>query len=162
MRRIAMSGKKGKGKYVLIDDDIFSTASKYRWYLSRDGYAVSNSTNHDVTRKTIWIQTLVLKIKKGMRRDHINGNKLDNRRKNLRYCTPAQNIVNSKIQKSNNSGYKGVCWYKPKNEKIGYWYVQLSLNNKRIYLGRYKNKLEAIKIFRKEAKKHYGEYYKFK
>lgn len=42
--------------------------------------------------------------------DHINGDRADNRLRNLRVVTISQQRANSKISKNNKSGFQGVCW----------------------------------------------------
>jgi hypothetical protein len=87
--------------------------------------------------------------------DHINGDKADNRIKNLRLVTNQQNLFNkSSLSKRNFSGFTGVFWSK----KARKWQVSIVYNGKNIYLGLYSNKEDAIKA-RKEAEiKYYGEF----
>ena len=63
--------------------------------------------------------------------DHINGNILDNRIKNLRAVSRCQNMKNAKMNSKNTSGYNGVFWNK-KNKK---WIAQIEVDKKRKYLG---------------------------
>lgn len=56
--------------------------------------------------------------------DHINGVVNDNRIENLRECTASQNQHNSKIPKSNTTGFKNVYF----NKRLNNWYVQVKLN----------------------------------
>jgi hypothetical protein len=87
--------------------------------------------------------------------DHINGDKTDNRIKNLRLVTNQQNLFNkSSLSKRNFSGFTGVFW----NKKARKWQVSIVYNGKNIYLGLYSNKEDAIQV-RKEAEiKYYGEF----
>ena len=86
--------------------------------------------------------------------DHINHNGLDNRKCNLRICTNQENICNCEIPKNNKSGCKGVYWAKDKHK----WTVQVTVNNKTIYIGRYDNLEEAIMARKEASKKYYGEF----
>lgn len=81
--------------------------------------------------------------------DHINGNPLDNRIKNLRNVTRAINNRNTKLNKKNKSGYPGVCF----NKNNGKWSVYASSNGKQIKLGHFEEKLEAIAASKKLRKK---------
>ena len=54
------------------------------------------------------IHRLVMNTPKGMHIDHINGNGLDNRKENLRLCTPSQNAMNKRLRYDSSSGFKGV------------------------------------------------------
>lgn len=83
--------------------------------------------------------------------DHINHNRSDNRIENLRACTRSQNCRNQNISKRNKTGFNGVSYRK----SIGSYIVQITLNNKNVYLGSYKNIEEAIEV-RKAANIKYG------
>lgn len=83
--------------------------------------------------------------------DHINGNRTDNRIKNLRVVTHQQNIHNQqKINKKNKSGYTGVCW----NKKSAKWQSCISVNRKTIYLGVFEDPKVAHQVYLK-AKRIY-------
>lgn len=86
--------------------------------------------------------------------DHINGIQNDNRICNLRLATQSQNSMNSKISSSNKSGCKGVFWNKRKQR----WYVTPKLNGKKLYLGSFINKSDAINAYCEFAREHHGEY----
>ena len=86
--------------------------------------------------------------------DHINHNELDNRKSNLRICTNQENIRNCITPKNNKSGYKGIYWAKDKNK----WTVQITLNNKTKYIGRYEKLEDAIAARKEATKKYYGEF----
>ena len=79
---------------------------------------------------------------------------MDNRKSNLRICSNQQNICNCELAKNNTSGVKGVYWAKDKQK----WTVQVTINNKTKYIGRYSTLEEAIKAREEAAKKYYGEY----
>ena len=86
--------------------------------------------------------------------DHINGNRLDNRKENLRLVTPQQNNMNRKPLKNSTSKYKGVFWDKNRNK----WLVLIMIGDKSRYLGRYQDEREAALAYDKAAKKLFGEY----
>lgn len=90
----------------------------------------------------------------GMVIDHINHNGLDNRKCNLRICTNQENICNCEIPKNNKSGCKGVYWAKDKQK----WTVQVTINHKTKYIGRYENLEDAIKARQEASKKYYGDF----
>jgi hypothetical protein len=82
--------------------------------------------------------------------DHVDGNKLNNTIENLRECTLAQNSANSKAQKNNTSGAKGVFWIK----RIKSWQVSLSVNGKRKHIGNFKD-FELAELVAIEAREKY-------
>lgn len=83
--------------------------------------------------------------------DHINGVRDDNRWSNLRAVTVMENRRNAKQQSRNKSGVCGVHWYKQTSR----WQAQINDANKRIHLGFFLKKEDAIAA-RKSAEKHYG------
>jgi hypothetical protein len=86
--------------------------------------------------------------------DHINGNKADNRIKNLRLATGSQNIANSKIHKNNKAGFKGV--YFDKHSKK---YRSCIRKDGEVYhLGSFKTAIEASEEYILAAKNLFGEY----
>ena len=82
--------------------------------------------------------------------DHIDRNKLNNQRTNLRPATRSQNGMNSEIQSNNTSGCTGVHWYRNK------WKVSIEPKGQSIYLGSFDNYEEACKV-RKAAELKYFE-----
>jgi hypothetical protein len=83
--------------------------------------------------------------------DHINGIRDDNRIINLRSVTDKENQKNQKIRDDNTSGFVGVSWCKERNK----WASYINHNQKRIPLGRFSDKADAIKA-RMRANKKYG------
>ena len=83
--------------------------------------------------------------------DHLNHVPWDNRLPNLRMTTQLSNTRNNKRSSRNKSGVTGVMW----REKEGKWLASIIVGRKRIYLGRFIDKDEAIRV-RKEAEKLYG------
>lgn len=72
--------------------------------------------------------------------DHIDGNKQNNRIENLRPATRSQNLANKGLSNKNTSGAKNVSWCKERNK----WEVQMYVNKKKIYVGRFDD-LETAK-----------------
>lgn len=130
-----------KGKRALVDNEDFESINKWKWHFDSTGYAVHKGNGK------VYMHQLVNKTPKGLFTDHINRNKLDNRRKNLRTCTQSMNMFNTGKQKNNTSGHTGVVWYK--RDKT--WQAQIKLNQKLIFLGRFTNIRDAI-IARCKAK----------
>ena len=87
--------------------------------------------------------------------DHINRITSDNRWCNLREATPSQNKINSIPRSNNTSGHQGVGW-REENKK---WRSRITVNYKRMHLGHFKTKEEAIVAYNIAAKKYFGNYY---
>ena len=86
--------------------------------------------------------------------DHINRDKLDNRKCNLRISDKTGNNRNVGLQKNNTSGITGVGW----NRQMNKWIAQITVNYKTIYLGSFNDKEDAIKCRLMAEKKYFGEY----
>jgi len=144
------------GYHVIIDTDSYELVSKYRWYKSISHDRVYFLYNRDTSKKKDRnsLHRTVMQAKKGEYVDHISGDTLDNRKCNLRICTNAENSRNSKIPKSNKSGYKGVLWIKEKRK----WVSRIMYNRKNINLGYFNTPEEAYAAYCKAAKELHGEF----
>lgn len=89
--------------------------------------------------------------------DHINGNKLDNRKHNLRVCTHAENTKNRSPNKNpGNSRFKGVDFQK----RSGTWRARITVNYRKIYLGDFRTEVDAAIAYNGAAMKYHGRYKK--
>lgn len=87
--------------------------------------------------------------------DHINGDRLDNRRANLRVCTQTENLANGKPHRDGKSKYRGVCFRK----REGTWRAQISLGGQKSkYLGQYPTEEEAAMAYDHAARERYGDF----
>lgn len=146
--------KLGKlNKYTLVDDEDFGYFNQWKWYFSSRGY-VTHSTYNKGKVGIIYMSRLIMNVKRGEIIDHINGDKLDNRKCNLRFCTPQQNNMNRGIQKNNTSGYKGVSWNKEKNK----WQSYFIFNNRKKHLGYFSDKVEAALIYNQTIQQNFKEF----
>lgn len=141
------------GKYALVDAQDYDSVSKINWAVFNKGnhhdvWDIRSSKSVNGKQVRITIAKVIMNPPKGMVVDHINGNALDNRRKNLRICTPIQNRFNRR--KMPWKRYKGI-YYSP---GIKRW--QAEINNK--YIGCYKTAKEAAMAYNEKAKVLHGEY----
>lgn len=100
------------------------------WALHKTGYIHTSGK---------YLHRLIMPARAGYVVDHINRNKLDNRRENLRYATVSENRHNSKLNVNNTSGVKGVS----RTKKGAPWAAEVMVNRKRFYLGAYSTIEEA-------------------
>jgi hypothetical protein len=84
--------------------------------------------------------------------DHIDGNKLNNQRVNLRFCTRTQNACNGKSRKNSSSKYKGVNF----DKQTGRWLARIQMNKKQKNLGRFDNEVDAAIAYNKMATELHG------
>lgn len=154
MKRIKLANNKG---FSLIDDEDFEEVSKYKWHNAR-GYAeckrVGIRSNGKRGICNIFIHHLIIGKKEGMHVDHINRNKLDNRRKNLRHCTISENVINTGLNSRNKTGYKGVYWEQAKRR----FRAVICFQRKYHRLGIFKTAEEAALAYNKKARELHGKY----
>lgn len=140
-----------KGKVALVNDEDFEELNKHKWHCNSDGYAVRNLLRGKIK---IWMHREILQTPKNKMTDHINGNKLDNRKENLRIANDVTNQQN-KIGYSSN-GFKGVC--KHKNRKNKPYFSTIRVMNRSIFLGGFSSVIEAAKAYDEAAIKYFGEF----
>jgi hypothetical protein len=147
MKRIPLS----QGKFTIIDDDDYEIISRFNWYFN-NGYA-SRQKRINGERFRIYLHRFILGvIDPDVVVDHINGNKLDNRKSNLRLCTSQQNKWNRK-NVSGSSIYLGVS---KKREKS--WRVSIAKDKKDYDLGTYDNEIDAALVYNRKAIELFGEF----
>jgi hypothetical protein len=158
-KKIALSGINGVGKFALVDADDCEELNKHKWHYS-GGYAMRKIGRNK--RHTLLMHRVVNKTKNGFDTDHINRNRLDNRKKNLRSCTRQENNANAGLHKNNTLGVKGVYILRKKYKEKTYEYImsQITVNGKGIHLGHFKTIPEASQAYNEAAQKYFGEYAK--
>jgi hypothetical protein len=135
---------------------------RYAWRVETDKrtrYVVATERLHGGPggKKTIRLHLLILDAKPGQIVDHINGNGLDNRRKNLRLCTATENARNRQRKKSTVSRYKGVSLHsKPPEGRP--WQAQICVDGAAMHLGFYAAEDEAARVYDAAAQKHFGAF----
>jgi len=124
MNKIKIHGKLGKDKFATVDEEDFALLSRYRWNLDTDGYAISVGYRYKMHRMVTGARPRIIV-------DHINRDRLDNRKSNLRLVTAKENSYNS-VHPSGASRYRGVNRAHTKSER---WEATISIKNKQVYLG---------------------------
>lgn len=131
---------------TLISLEDVEKCRQFKWSLNSYGYVKCTNLNMRLNR-------FIMDCPDDMVVDHINHNKLDNRRENLRICTSQQNNINMPIRLNNTSGTKGVTWREDRQK----WVASITVNGKR--LSKHCNtKEEAIEIRKQWEEEYFGEY----
>lgn len=128
MAKIPLYGKRGIGKYALVDDEDVEKVAGIRWHVSDMGYAVNRSG-----KNTTRMHRVINNTPDGLVTDHKNHNQLDNRKFNLRTITASEN---AKYRK----GTKGYCWDSARHN----WMVRY----KNTFYGRYRTEQEAQEAYK--------------
>lgn len=130
---------------ALIDLEDVDKVKDYKWGLTK-GYVLNKSIKE--------LHRFIMDCPDDMIVDHINHNRLDNRKSNLRLCNKSQNAMNTKKRKNNTSGTTGVYW----DKKYNNWYSQIFINDKCMHLGHFNTKEEAIEARKQAEIDLFGEY----
>ena len=146
-----------RGKYAIVGPRDYTYLMQWKWCCSIDGYAVRHDNTHP-KRPTIRMHRVILERALGrsdfVQCDHINQNRLDNRRSNLRPATVSQNQCNRGRAKDNTSGYSGVSWHKATNR----WQARVYADGKLMHTSRHSDLIEAAKAYNEAALKHHGKF----
>ena len=119
---------------------------KYCWSSRKDGYIESR-----INGKLVLLHRFIYNSKNDV--DHINRNRKDCRKSNLREATRHQNCMNKSIQKNNKSGYVGVSYDKKRKK----WCSSITYKGTKI-MKRFNTREEAIKQRTKWEKKYFNEF----
>lgn len=147
MKRILLSN----GGWAIVDDEDWLYLVGFNWHTNKTSkYAMCNSPPlhgeymHRVIAKRVGLDC-------SYEIDHVNGDRLDNRRCNLRAATRSQNSYNAKRRRDNTSGFRGVCWDKRRSK----WQASIKFGGRRLFLGNYDTKEAAAFAYKIASKKYY-------
>jgi hypothetical protein len=154
------------GYKVQIDEEDWERVKGYKWSVAKPDTAHYKRLKGNVFPVTnvkvdgIWRSRSMHRVLLNLIRnepvvvDHINGDRCDNRRENLRICTQANNNCNVHGRKDNSSGYKGVS----KKTNSDYWVSQIQVRGKKYFGGHHTTAIEAAIAYDKLAIELHGEF----
>lgn len=141
-------GTTKSGVSFLFDLEDYDRISWHSWCLSESGYIHGRENG-----KTVKMHRCLLNCPEGFVVDHINQNKLDNRKQNLRISTVKQNNANKTYMSNNRSGKIGVYW----NRRKRFWTAQIKHDGKNTYIGSFKSYEAAVEARIAAEYKYFGE-----
>lgn len=153
MKKIFLPG----GHVAIVDAEDYESLTQWKWHFNK-GYAVRKAyvgvVDGKEKYKNIRIHRLVIKAPEDLQVDHINGNRLDNRKSNLRLCSAYQNNLNRCGVKNTSSKYKGVSW----RGYINKWTAQIEVNGKYKHIGCFYDECDAALAYNLIAAEYFSEF----
>jgi hypothetical protein len=144
------------GKVAIVDDEDFEYLNQWKWhffnYAKRTTCFVKPGGKQGF--KAVFMHKIIVPAPIGFQVDHINGDKLDNRKSNLRICSISDNNKNVGKRSHNTSGFKGVYWHKG----TGKWISYIRANGQRMHLGCFECKIQAAIAYNEAALKYHGKF----
>lgn len=141
---------------AIVDDVDLEKVAGFKWRMHPGGKAQTTIGWRKGEKKSCLLmhQLVIGKAPKGFEIDHINGNKLDNRRSNLRICSHEENMRNRKMNKNNKSGFKGVGFSKRENK----WQVYIGVKKAKKFLGYFEELKDAAEAYKKASEYFHGDF----
>ena len=155
MKLIPLGGKRGKGKFAKVDDEDYDTVCTHKWYVSVYGYPTTGiyTPGQKVWTKQLTLHHFLMGKQKGMFVDHIDGDKTNALRSNMRWATPAQSAKNT----GNSTGkYKGVCFRR--GSRINPWKAEIMTDWVKTHIGVFPTEHLAALAYDLWAVEVHGEY----
>lgn len=139
-----------RGLSATVDRDLFEDLSRFNW-LAHEHQPGKFYAARRTRSAYLYMHRVIAGAGDSVIVDHINGEKLDNRRANLRFCTRPQNQWNSGPRTGR---FKGVHWAKRDRR----WVAQIAANGRRINLGSFLDEVEAARAYDAAARDLHGEF----
>lgn len=134
-------------KPIGVSEEDRDLLTESRWFVGKVGYAVRNVKG----KRQEYLHRIVaarmgLELSKTRCVDHIDRDKLNNRRDNLRSCSRTENQWNN--------ASPGIGWEEARKK----WRARLNKNGKQIWFARFDSREDAIAARKQKQKEHYGEF----
>lgn len=147
-----------QGMVAVVDDADYELVSAHKWCAKKIDnlyYAKTNIRLENGKQKGLYMHRLILGLTDPkIITDHIDGDGLNNQRKNIRECTRSKNQCNRRKFKNNKSGFKGVSWSKQAQK----WIAEIRFEGKKKYLGCYTTPEDGHAAYCKAAAELHGEF----
>lgn len=137
-----------KGRFAVVDWVDCGAMSQAKWSFGPD-YAFRR-VGGKYHGTSVYMHRVIANTPDGVLTDHANRNKLDNRRRNLRYSNKSTNAINTTKNRQGSSRFKGVSWHASKQK----WAVYCGSE----FCGRFLREEDAALAYNQAAKRIYGEF----
>ena len=147
---IGFTSNTNKAFYFDLED--YDKIKDYCWSENQNkksGYTFVEAWDKDI-QNVVRMHWIII----GKNCDHIDRDPMNNRKSNLRVATRQENNRNCSISKNNTSGIIGVAWVAKKHR----WIAYVGMDYKRITLGSFENKEDAIRARLEGERKYFGEF----
>lgn len=141
-----------QGATAIVDVEDAERIAAHRWHLTSAGYA-ARSLQRGGVKITVLMHREVLYLGPGGEVHHLNEQKLDNRKGNLRPCSQGQNTA-ARRKAQGQSRFKGVCWM----PLFRRWKAEITVNGLQSYLGCFVNEEDAALAYDAAAIVQFGEF----
>lgn len=142
----------GSSESVLIDFDDRRKVTGFTW--CKQAGRLTNYASARINGRKTLMHRWLMDTPEGVFVDHINNNGLDNRRENLRLCTPHENSMGQGVNPNRGtSKYKGVYLH---NSGPNPWVAEIKHNRKLHYLGCFKTEKDAARAYNEAAEERFG------
>jgi hypothetical protein len=127
------------GSIIAINECDKPLFDSYKWLVDGRGYVLTDIQREDGSKRTVGLHRLILRDPEGDV-DHIDRQRLNNTRANLRACTRSENCMNIPNRAGKTSKYRGV------SKSRGKWVVVIRIGGKVQWIGSYGTEEEAAAI----------------
>jgi hypothetical protein len=148
-----------KGKYAKVSSEDYEAVAAWAWYFQSQGYAARTKRNKGGAKagqKVIYMHRFIMDPPPELQIDHIDGDRLNNTRQNLRICTPSQNLQNA-VSKRGKSKYKGVHQHSAFKRKRR-WQATIMVHGRVLSFGYHMTEEEAARAYDVAARLHFKEF----
>jgi hypothetical protein len=149
-RLLGIRGKRGEGVFAVVDAEDYERLAPHKWYLNTFGYVFRKARRADGRETSRLLHHDVLPPRDGLENDHVDRDKLNCRRANLRYATRGQNLRN-KAAIGTATGLRGVRLVADRFEACVYV-------GKRFAIGLFDTPKEAALAFDAYARRYFDEF----
>lgn len=147
-----------RGRFAVISEVDEADVTLHKWCFHHAGYAVRSVARPGgrsrCGQKMLLMHREIHPVPDGFEVDHKNGNRLDNRRQNLRQCSVSQNQQNRRSTPMNTSGFRGVHWAKHEHK----WKAAIRVDGRKVHLGYHLAPEDAARAYDRAAVKYFGEF----